>query len=203
MPTNYNDQYYVILRENNNHYPTFNGSLRPRSWRIKEKIEEISEYEVWLTFGLGRKNKQSLYVDYHSSGGDSVCSKEFADFILTLETGGIQFFKGTHGDVVEKIKKDYYMMHVHKRIKCIDRTKSNLHVDPRTDYIKSIRGFSIDPDLLDRIPFEDRRIFFLEESAFIKVFHESIVEKIINTDMKGFRFVKVSQWGDNSAFNKE
>jgi len=196
---NFNEEYYVIIRENNNKYPTFNGWIMPRSLK-KIKVEENTEHQIWLTTGHGN-GKHNEYVDYHSSGGQSVCSKEFADLILSFETGGIQFLKGTHGDVVEEVERDYYMMHFYNRIACVEREKSNIEINPETNFIRSIRGFSINEEVLNKIPFEKRQIFFLDESAFIKLFHESIVEKMMNSGLKGFRFIKASQWGDNSAFN--
>ncbi|BCE02016.1 imm11 family protein [Marinicellulosiphila megalodicopiae] len=197
MTTNFNEEYYLILRENNDYYPTIDGFLQPRYRGMKVNNEDPVCVNLNLALTNGKKDQ---FVDYHSSGGDSICSKAFVDFIISLGTGGVQFLEGTHGTIVEKLKLKYFYMHVYRRIRCIDQKKSDLDID-ETGYIDSIKSISIDAEILNKIPLEERQIFFLDESAYIKLFHQSIVEKIQATDMKGFQFVKVKDWSIHSAFS--
>ena len=198
MTINYDEQYYVIMRENNDYYPTMWGDLKPKSKGIKIKEDENCDVNIYLDLSNGVQDK---FVDYHSSAGDSVTSERFYEFIEKLNIKGVQFLKGTKGNVIEELKLIYYVMHIYNRIACIDRLKSIIEIDKKGGYISDIEKFSIDHKVFDKIPLEDRLIFFLDESVNIKIFHESIVKEIKKMDMKGVRFIKVSDWDDNVAFS--
>ena len=145
--------------------------------------------------------KQDRFVDYYSSGSKSIVSKNFCDFINELNVDGIQFLEGTEGNVIKDLKLDYYYIHIFKRISCVDRNNSILDINEETNRIRSIKKFSIDSEVLKHISIEERLMFFLDESVHIKLFHETIVRQIISSGMKGFKFVKVSEWGEGSAFD--
>ena len=64
-----------------------------------------------------------------------------------------------------------------------------------------VESFSLDENVLDDIELKYRLVFKLEESTDIEIYHQSVVDKIMATNPKGVRFLRVDQWTIDSAFD--
>lgn len=192
--TDLNEEYYVLESENNNSYPMIGASLRPRS-QGKRLTEEYT-LNIYLD---DPRPKKPEYVDFHTSGSTPVVSKKMKDLLEPLNIDGIQFIKGTKGDVIEGLKLEYYLLHIYSRIICIDRDKSNISVG--SIGVKDVTSFILDNELLIKTPEEKRLIFKVREYGVIQLFHKSIVDIIEDAGLKGLRFIPVIKWNDNVAFH--
>jgi hypothetical protein len=194
--TDLNDEYYVLEPDNNNSYPMIEADLEPHS----QGRVVIGDYEldIYLSDPMPRKPE---YVDFHTSGSTPVVSKNMKDLLEPLEVYGIQFLKGTEGDVIEELKLDYYLLHIYSRIVCVDRKKSDIDEDEEGGYVSDVKSLVIDSEALLKIPEEKRLIFEVKEYGVIQLFHKSIVDVIESAGLKGLRFIPVKKWNDNAAFN--
>jgi hypothetical protein len=194
-----NDEYYVLEPDNNNNYPMIGASLRPRS------LDQIFTNDYTLNIYLDPPiPKKPEYVDFHTSGSTPVVSKAMKDLLEPLEINGIQFLKGTKGDVIDELKLDYYLLHIYSRVICIDKDKSDVKLDDEDDEVDNVldvKTLVIDSDLLLKTPEENRLIFKVREYGVIQLFHKSIVDVIESAGLKGLRFIPVKKWNDNAAFH--
>jgi hypothetical protein len=58
----------------------------------------------------------------------------------------------------------------------------------------SIDRFTLDKEVLGKIPLEERLIFRLEEDETMKLYHKSIVDAIMAVNPTGVQFTKVEDW---------
>jgi hypothetical protein len=193
--TDLNDEYYVLEPDNNNSYPMIGASLRPHSQG--RTVSGDYALNIYLDDPVPRKPE---YVDFHTSGSTPVVSKKMKDILEPLEVYGIQFIKGTKGDVIEELKLDYYLLHIYSNIACIDKDNSDIDLDDDGD-VTDVKSFSIDNDRLLKIAENQRLVFELDEYGVIQLFHKSIVDVIESAGLKGLRFIPVKKWNDNAAFH--
>ncbi len=189
-----NDEYYVLESENNNNYPMIEADLEPHS-QGKKLIGEYS-LDMYLSDPMPRNPE---YVDFHTSGSIPVVSNNMKKLLEPLDIYGIQFVKGTEGNVIEELKLDYYLLHIYSRIVCIDRDKSD--IDENEIRVRNVKTLVIDSVELLKIPEENRLIFKVREYGVIQLFHKSIVDVIESAGLKGLRFIPVKKWNDNAAFH--
>lgn len=193
--TDLNDEYYVLEPDNNNSYPMIGASLRPHFQG--RTVSGDYSLNIYLDDPMPRKPE---YVDFHTSGATPVVSKNIKDLLEPLEIYGIQFLKGTTGDVIEELKLDYYLLHIYSNIECIDKDNSNVDLDDDGD-VTDVKSFVIDNVALLKISEDQRLVFELDEYGVIQLFHKSIVDVIESAGLKGLRFIPVKKWNDNAAFN--
>ncbi|UTM56012.1 hypothetical protein L4174_009105 [Photobacterium sp. CCB-ST2H9] len=65
-----------------------------------------------------------------------------------------------------------------------------------------LKKISLDEDVLDKIPLNERLVFRLNEDPKY-LYHEFVISALSSAGLTGFRFVRVSDWGPHSAFNIE
>jgi hypothetical protein len=69
------------------------------------------------------------------------------------------------------------------------------------DEVIDVKSFVIDNGKLSKISQDKRLIFELDEYGVIQLFHQSIVDILESSGLKGFRFIPVKDWNDNIAFH--
>jgi hypothetical protein len=191
-----NNEYFVLYPDSNQNYPMLRTSLTPDSLR---PIDE-DNYELMIYKHTIMPNKP-VYVDYHTSGGIPVISPKFVEALKELNIYGIQTLKGTKGDVIEDLKLEYYLLHVHNHIISMDMKKSKYTFNDRIQSVTDVEKFTLDSEKLFKIPVEKRLIFAMEEHSVYNIFHQSVVDHLSNFDLKGMRFIPVTSWNDNAHFN--
>jgi len=193
--TNLNEEYYLLYPDLNPAYPMIIASLRPKS--IDSPV--LGDYRLTILRD-DPMPKKPQYVDYHSSGSVPVISRSFADVLEPLNIYGTQVLQGTTGDVIDDLKLDYYLLHVHHLINCMDLKGSDIDYDKTLNLVDDVRSFTLDSARLAKIPEEQRLIFVVREYPIFYLFHQSIVEIVERADLKGMRFIPVKKWNDNAHF---
>lgn len=193
--TDLNDEYFVLEPENNNNYPLISASLRPKSQG--ERV--VGDYSLKI-YQRDPMPKNPEYVDFHTSGSTPVVSRKLKELLEPIDIYGIQFLKGTKGDVIEALELDYYLLHIYCSIGCIEIDSSNVDLDEDGDVV-DVKSFTIDSNTLMKVPEDQRMVFELDEYGTLQLFHKSIVEIIESAGLKGLRFIPVKEWNDNVAFN--
>jgi len=187
-----NDDYLVLARENNDSYPLVTWVNYHREFMLPEPVVEQPPVRLRISDPVPH-NPQ--FVDYHEGSIRIVSEK------VKLALGGIvgvQLVPATFE--TGKIKLPYYILHSWKRIKCTDRLKSDCDFDEYGD-ISEVRRLALSEPILAPIPLEDRMIFLLGELPSTRMFHKSVVEKVLATNPVGLRFLSLLTWDSNSDFN--
>ena len=188
----YDDIYYKAISqdetspiswgENTYRVQNFNGS----------KILDVDR----MLFMEIDNNRKPLLGDFHSSP-IPVYIQRAKEIIEQFSLKGNQFFPITITHKDSKFE-DYFILHCHHKVRCMHKERSEFQKEGRLYFIDSL---SLDENVLDEIPEEERMIFVLKEKAAMILYHENIVKALEAAEITGVRFVKVKDWNIGSAFD--
>ena len=208
-----NDQYYVIHSENTKNYPMMTGKATPKlryyySDNFRDSKGDIQFKNHRIECALAPENykyeiniaqpvpNNPEYVDFHTYDLEQSVSEKFVETFEGFPN--IQFLQGTHGEVIDDLKLDYYI-HYLTAIECLDLVKSNADVDEDGD-IDSYKRLVLDYEKLNKIPEDQRLIFWLWEDPMTCIVHQKFVDKYNEAGLKGARFVPIEQYNEETAF---
>jgi len=196
----FDKEYYLCLRENNDNYPLLAWDDEKNPKNIDSSIFAISEpifdvnFVINLKLGAPVPDKPEL-VDYHYMPPD-VFSKKIADVLDEMDLFNAQLLPAQIL-VDKKLYKNYSIFHIYKEIMCLHRERSDIDIE---EGVIEVNSFSIDEVVLDKYKLEYRLVFMLGESPNLKLYHQSVVDKILGTNPKGLRFIRVDEWNIGSSF---
>jgi hypothetical protein len=199
--SHYDNEYYLLLRENNKNYPLLKIDEEKYSqWRdsgiFNSPFELYNDGYVYPLDVMDPVSDTPEFVDYHRR--PNVFSLKVIEQVTQMGIAGTQWFPAciNHHGVRYN---DYIVMHTYKRIECLDKNYSEFDMWDEDTF--DIEKIVLDKSVLDSIDLKDRLIFKLKESSLLHFFHESIVDEIMKHDPKGCRFIKSKDWGVGSAFD--
>ena len=141
-------------------------------------------------------NRTPLLGDFHSQPLP-VYSQRAKEIIEQFSLKGNQLFPITITHKDNKFK-NYFILHCHHRVRAMHKERSKFQKEGLMYFIDSL---SLDENILDEIPEEERMIFGLKEKAAMILYHEKIVKALEAAEVTGVRFVKVKDWNVGSAFD--
>ncbi|ELA8113361.1 hypothetical protein RGL42_004975 [Vibrio parahaemolyticus] len=155
--------------------------------------------------GLGKVrvfegNKKSFSpCDYHEIA-EQMVSDKFRQVLLPFELPRVDFYptEVTNGD---KVWSNYFMMHIWNNYRAIHQGRSVID----GTYVKNdffLEALSLDETVLDKIPFEERLVFTLDEDPKF-LFHETVVDALKAANLTGVGFIRVDQWGPAAMFSDD
>jgi len=115
---------------------------------------------------------------------DAVISKKIYEVLAPLQIKNVQLIP-TKTYVGDEIYEDFWLIHMYNFLKCLDYSATVADISPVTIGSGSIM---LSKKKLAEIPLEERLVFRLYEGPSIKVFHKSIVEKIMSVNPTGLEF---------------
>jgi hypothetical protein len=195
-------EYYVVERENNDHYPLF--ALDQKSVRTGQgvPIEYTEPLKLRLRNPISSKFK---WVDYHKAP-DPVISLPLARVLEKLDIYGIQLIPAKVRNPKDPFSElhDYCFMHVWNRIACLDKKESEIEYlddDDPDGMIFSIDKLVMNNAALQKIELKKRLIFELAENTSVLLMHQSIKDAIESINPKGIRFIPATTWNSDSTFD--
>lgn len=159
---------------------------------IKHLVEGPGKVKV----NQGNKRKFAP-CDFHKTPRFLV-SEKFKTVIETFQPQGVDFYQ-TDISNEGQVWSEHYFTHIWNNYRVMHHGRSKIdgtYVDD--DFI--LESFSLDEELLDKIPLQERLIFRLSESPQF-LFHETVVAALSEADLTGLGFIKVKDWGISSAFD--
>jgi hypothetical protein len=145
--------------------------------------------------------KKPVMVDFHHDGVIDAVSDKIGSILTSMKIKGIQLIPATIFDPKNKhTYEDYCYLHIYNYLECLDRNKSIYQPD-RVGGVASIDKLALDERKLSRIPLEERLIFRLGEMYTQQLFHKTVVDKIMENNPQGIRFVNVKDFKEGSAFD--
>ncbi|NIY86242.1 hypothetical protein [Vibrio campbellii] len=161
---------------------------------LKREVKGLGKVEVC------EGNKKSFSpCDYHEIT-EQMVSEKFRQVLLPFELPRVDFYptEVTNGD---KVWSDYFMMHIWNNYRAIHQGRSVID----GTYVKNdffLESLSLDETVLDKIPFEERLVFTLDEDPKF-LFHETVVDAIKAANLTGVGFIRVDQWGPAAMFSDD
>ncbi|NMO16267.1 hypothetical protein HPC49_10445 [Pyxidicoccus fallax] len=187
--------YFVLMRARSQQHPLLAWDQDSLPF-LKSRAVEVRE-PVQLKLGEPVPSKP-IMVDHHSLPAP-VVSRRLMEALAQLELPGVQWVPAdVHvGETVLR----YWLVHMWRRISCVDRARSVLSLDEDDGGVLGIDKLVLDEDVLGAVPLEERLAFRLEE-AVVHLFHRSVVDRAMSLTPPpvGLRFIPVSDWNDSAGF---
>jgi hypothetical protein len=188
--------YFVLMRARSQQHPLlawdqdYLSFLKPRRIELHEPVK--------LKLGEPVPPKP-LMVDHHSLPAP-VVSPRLKEMLAPLELHGVQWIPADvrvdDGDV-----RRYWLMHMWRQIRCMDRGRSDFAAPPSGLFLLSLDRLVLDEAVLGAIPLQERLVFLLEEDT-VHLFHRSVVDRVMSLTPppEGLRFIPVPDWNDSASF---
>ncbi|MBZ4417862.1 imm11 family protein [Myxococcus sp. RHSTA-1-4] len=187
--------YFVIERAGSNTYPLLGWDQSALMFRKGKPVNLAEPIRLRLAEPVP---PMPVMVDHHSLPAP-VVSRRLMEVLARFELPGVQLVPA---DVrVGEAVLRYWLVHMWRRIPCVDRARSQLNVDADDGDVLGIDKLALDEDVLNGMPLEERRAFRLAESV-VHVFHRSVVESVMSLTPppEGLRFIPVPDWNDSAGF---
>jgi hypothetical protein len=131
---------------------------------------------------------------------DFAGSKKLKTLFETLNIYGAQFVPVEITTNKKKTLSGHYAIHFWNRLPALDKNNYEGEEPNMFGNILDLQRFSLDLELLEKLPLEKRLVFLLAENKTLKLVHQSIVEAIQKENLTGMCFWKVCDWDDNAMF---
>ncbi|MFP2962302.1 imm11 family protein [Myxococcus sp. 1LA] len=189
------EDYFVLMRARSQQHPLLAWAQSYRPF-LKGRPVAVTD-PVRLTLGEPVPPRP-IMVDHHSLP-DPVVSPRLKDVLDTVQLPGVQLVAA--GVQVGDATLSYWLVHMWRRIACVDRERSKLTLDPDDGDVLDIQRLVLDEAVLGEIPIEERLAFRLAESV-VHLFHRTVAERVLSLSPppEGLRFIPVAEWSDSSAF---
>ena len=190
-------EYYIIERENSSNYPLLiEDDGCPFYIKKKEYIEDAEHMFFCLGAPIPRKPEM---VDYHPVPY-TVVSKKIYDILEPMKIKGIQLIPATITGKDNELYEDYFYLHIYNIYDFLDKDLSIYDWDDFINQAEDIEKIVISKDIKN-IPIEQRLIFKLKEDPTFELYHQTIVDKIMESSPKGLRFINVEEWNLINDYN--
>ncbi|MFP2928533.1 imm11 family protein [Pyxidicoccus sp. 3LG] len=188
------NEYFVLLRARSQQHPLLSWDQDYLAFLGGEPVEVQEPVKLKLGEPVPPK---PVMADHHSLPSPVVSSR-LKDVLDAAQLPGIQFVPADvqAGDEVLR----YWLVHMWRRLTCVDRERSVLTLYPDGD-ILDIDRLVLDENVLREIPLRERLAFRLEEDI-VHIFHSTVVERVMSLTPppEGLRFVPVPEWNDAAGF---
>ena len=188
-------EYYIIDRAGDKAYPLIGPQDDSRHTMMypmtKTRIENPELNHFKFCDPIPRK---PVIGDYFSSP-ESIVSSKIAEVLNTMHITGIQLIPAEIETNTGDILEDYFYIHIYNYLKAVDREKSEYTEDDYDpDLLLWIESLELDKNVLKNVPLIERLVFKLYEDSSIHLYHETVVEAIMEVNPKGISFTKVEDW---------
>ena len=157
----FDEEYFIIHRENNNSYPLLiNDTGCPPYHREKKFIENAQR--MYFCFGKPIP-KKPVMADYHSSP-KSIISDRVYNILNNLNIKGLQLIPATVNGKKEKYE-NYYFIHIYNIIPALDLEKSKCEWDDFIKVASPIEKIVLRETELEKNKLEERLVFRFAENT--------------------------------------
>ena len=191
MTTEY--EYYRVYRANNGNFPLLIQDVKCPNYISKRFLIENPELMIYrFREPIPRKIVMADYLPFEGA----VISKKIFDVLEYLAIEGLQLLPSKIIGANDQEFVDYWTLHFYNRIECVDRNLSDCVFN--FSYLGKVKKIVLNKDILSKIPLHKRLVFKLKEDSAYKLFHVSIVEKIMAVNPTGVVFTNIEKWNSDS-----
>ena len=121
-----------------------------------------------------------------------------------LHLKGVQFLPAIVQDKEGEEHEGYFIIHVTNLIECMDKEKSEWKPNKyKPGKASDLDKLVLNNDALDKIPLESRLVFAVWEKSLHVLYHQSVVEKILEIAPTGLTIYRLSKWDSKLPFIEE
>jgi hypothetical protein len=155
-----------------------------------------------IEFEFNELFKKPVIGDVFFKAGDIIISEKLYNELHPLEIDGIQMIPSTIYDPKNKNKYEgYYFIHNYNHINCLDKNQA-VYTKDVLGMVEIIKKMVLNNNILSKISLEERLIFRLGELYTLQLVHKTIMDKIMENEPRGIRFVNVKDFNMGSMFDK-
>lgn len=198
---NYNDEYFY-LRRIGERYPLIDY-IGYDTELYKRMALDITEKRM-VRFGDPVPHKP-LLGDLHSLKVHApVISERLKNVLEGLNLRDMQFLPAIIRDNRDDEHEGFFIIHIYNLVRCMDKEKSKWRPSPwnEGDAI-GVDKLVLDNEVLDAIPLEERLVFRLGELDTHALYHQSVIEKILEIEPKGLTVYRLSGYDSSLPFKQE
>jgi len=196
----YDDEYYVLAQGN-----VASLEMDPEKSKCKNSIFNRGkhvEFEGLIhayVYCYGEDPKEEKFnIGNFFIDPNPTMVEELKNVLQTFDLFKTQYFPLEIGHL-DQLWTGFTMMHNHNYLPALHKTRSKYDTDDNRLYF--VDSVSLDEDVLDKIPEEERLIFRLKERSTMYFVHQKVVDAIEASGVDGMGFCKVKHWGIGSAFD--
>lgn len=199
----YNEEYFFLVA-NSNRFPAFDFTGPDYSSNKLKFFKEVAiddQTVIPLKFSNPIPPKPEL-TDIHSMASNRVFSLRVKEALESLHLKNVQFVPATVEDEQGNITGGYYIPHIYNLIRCVDTEKSIYEDDTEDDDFPNydVEKLVLDNAVLDAIPLQERLVFAPEEAILKRVYHRSVVDKVMALKPDGAAFYQLSTFDERQPF---
>lgn len=187
--------YFILLRARSQQHPLLAWDQSYRAFLKARPVDVLEPVKLKLGEPVPPR---PVMVDHHSLPSPVVSSR-VKEVLEAAQLQGVQLVPADirAGDEVLR----YWLVHMWRRLACVDREHSALTLDPADGDVLGIDKLVLEENVLREIPLKERLAFRLEE-AVVHVFHRDVVDRVMSLtpQPEGLRFIPVQDWNDSAGF---
>lgn len=201
----YNEEYFYLI-ESGTRYPSLDYDDDNDNYDVElyeEAPLDTTETRI-VCFGDPVPRKPLLADHHYLIEGAPVISDRLKNVLESLNLKNMQFIPAIIRDDKEDEHEGFFIIHVYNMIRCMDKEQSKWRPSPwNSENAINIDKLVLDNEALDKIPLEDRLVFALDELGTFVLYHQSIIEKILEIEPTGLTIYRLSKYDPSAPFKEE
>lgn len=198
----YNEDYFYIDRTGDR-YPLlkYNEFYDGNHTEIYARTPLDTTKERLIRFAPPIPRNPKLGDLHYLAQNAPVISERLKNVLESLNLKNMQFLPAVIYDKWSEEHKNFFIIHAYNMIRCMDKEKSKWRPSPwNSENAIGIEKLVLDNEVLDQIPLEERLVFALSELSAHVLYHQSIVEKILEINPTGLTVYRLSKWDPSLPF---
>ncbi len=198
----FDNEYYVMEADNAYNHPVLTfGDTNCRPFMKKMPLDN-DEIELPIKIEFDDDYPEYEMADLLILDAQYAVSEKLKNILEREEVHGIQFFPAEIETEKSEIILGHNFMHVWNRLAAIDKKNYKGGKPDELGLILDLESISLNEDLMEKTPFEQRKVIRLAEDPSMLLVHQSIYNAIKEEGLTGMSFWKVSEWDTGAMFRK-
>ena len=202
MNTNeFDKEYYMMSADRANNYPFLNWGSTKYSPFIKKKPIDDEALNLPLKIVIATPCPKNFEMaDFLILSAIYATSEKMKNVFENNNVYGVQFFpieiESKKGDIII----GHYAMHFWNRLAVVDKKNYKGGKPDQLGLIMDLQKFSLNENLLNKTPLEERLVIRVAENPTMLLVHKSIYEAIKAEELTGMKFFRVDEWDSSVMF---
>ena len=197
----YNEEYFYVKKTGDN-YPMLAYAAGGGNYAEIDNAEPLDITEKRIVCYTAPIPAKPQLADLHFLAQHApVISERLKNVLESLNLKDIQFLPAIIRDNRHNEHEGFYIVHVYNEIKCLDKENSEWK-QSRYDKerAKDVEKLVLNNEVLEQIPLEERLVFALWENSTYVLYHQSVVEKMLEIAPTGLTIYRLSKYDSGLPF---
>ena len=197
----YNEEYFYVKKSGGEIYPSLSYAADGGDYTEVDKAKPLDTTQKRIVCYASPVPPKPELADHHRLTQHApVISERLKDVLESLNLKEVQFLPAIILDNRHNEHEGFYIVHVYNEIKCLDRENSEWEEGFFDEERADVEKLVLDNEVLDQIPLEERLVFALWEQSTHVLYHQSVVEKILEIAPTGLTIYRLSKYDSSLPF---